>query len=262
MISSDDMYYMDHNNNKSNNVNDNNKSVIPNDRINHYPRQFDLFMQNTFGVGENKLYYDTSKKFFESWDITTTLWNNSNLWKPPNSYTHLYILSNASIDSIVVDVSNIEDTNIKDNNNTNIKTNPSHHHQKQKKLYIGISNDIKHRLDQLNGLVSGGSTQSKKNAGLWRITFVARFPPLINYPLTEIRHQIKPVVGEKIVYRYLRVLRLIDCLSLEYFISHKLIDKSSEFYQELLHDHIENLKNHGKFTHEKNLLPKEIVDLI
>jgi hypothetical protein len=233
-------------NNVNNCIIDESTSMTVDTKI-RYPRQFDTFMQDAFAdKNDDPLNYNTTKQFFEPWTIMNTVWNDVKKWQPPYKYTHLYIFSNEYNEST--------------NNDHTIKS--SQNIVKHKRLHIGISNDIKHRLDQLNGVVSGGSTQAKKNSGKWKITFIARFPPLMNYNLKELRNQFKNIIGEKIAYRYLRVLHIVEILSLEYFISHLLLDNTSDFYQEIVHKHIENLKTHGKFTDDKNLLPKEIVDIV
>lgn len=211
---------------------DNDEDINDDDDDIHYPRYFDIFLNNTFNNNNNNNTNNNnngnfdiigSKHFFEPWPFEE-IWNNNKIWKFNKKYIHLYVLSNKC---------------------------------KEKNLHshVGCVNDVKHRFFQHNGKIPGGPTETRKGAGDWRIVIIVRFPPIRNYDIKDIRNICRSKRGP--MNRYEIVLKIAQEKGLEYFISKELTNDKSPFFIKEIYDYILHLKQNGRFSYERNVLPIE-----
>jgi hypothetical protein len=136
------------------------------------------------------------EKLFQPWDMDK-VWRDVHKWKIPTRLLYVYVIANRC----------------------NFRT---------RHAWVGCNSDVNKRILQHNGLVSGGSVDTRKAAGHWKMMMYVVIPPYRNYSTKRIKQQCKR--GRGWASRCKKVVTMAVSKGLEFKISKCILDKKSPYY--------------------------------
>jgi hypothetical protein len=94
--------------------------------------------------------------------------------------------------------------------------------------HIGCTEDVMRRLNQHNGLIAGGPSETKRAVGHWKLMFYILIPPIRNYSSKDIKKQCK--TGRGWASRCIKTLEIALQRGLQFRICKDVFDSESKYY--------------------------------
>jgi hypothetical protein len=153
--------------------------------------------ESVFNSYLNRLFVDPND-LLRPWNLDK-IEKDYNIWRVPVRWLKIYVLAN------------------------NCESFATHTH-------IGCVQNVIRRVDQHNGLITGGPSETKRAEGHWKLMFYMILPPYRNYSSKDIKKICKS--GRGWASRCTKTLELAMTRDLEFRISKDIFDENSKYYTE------------------------------